>query len=151
MKRRFLFPAAALLAAAACDMQRPEGHGIAFDNPEGDAVPSVASRAALPFEPSYQGIQTRLLDGDLVGFIVEMKGARDEQDVEDYARCAAAQYTLIRGYGFARHVRTRVAEEAGLWRADAVYTISPALPSGPTNIDAEVAVEDCRARDIPTV
>ncbi|WP_254695503.1 hypothetical protein [Oceanicola sp. D3] len=114
-------------------------------------MPEVVGRRALPFEPDYQGIETRLLDGELVGFIVEMKGARDEVDVEEYALCAAAQYTLIRGYGFVRHVRTRVAEEAGLWRADAVYTISPALPSGPTNIDAEVAVEDCKARGIPTV
>ncbi|MBS8226528.1 hypothetical protein [Vannielia litorea] len=114
-------------------------------------MPEVVGRRALPFEPTYQGIETRLLDGDLVGFIVEMQGARDEEDVEDYALCAAAQYTLIRGYGFVRHVRTRVAEEAGLWRADAVYTISPALPSGPTNIDAEVTVEDCKARGIPTV
>lgn len=141
--------AAALVAG--CSEGAQEGHGIAFDNPEGDALPEVVSRRAMPFEPAYQGIETRLLDGDLVNFIVEMKGARDEEDVEDYALCAAAQYTLIRGYGFVRHVRTRVAEEAGLWRADAVYTISPALPSGPTNIDAEVTVEDCRARGIPTV
>ncbi|WP_371928325.1 hypothetical protein [Oceanicola sp. 502str15] len=146
-------PAALLVAAllAGCGEAGPGGHGIAFDNPEGDALPEVVSRRALPFEPEYEGIETRLLDGDLVGFIVEMKGARDEVDVEEYALCAAAQYTLIRGYGFVRHVRTRVAEEAGLWRADAVYTISPALPSGPTNIDAEVTVEDCRARGIPTV
>lgn len=109
------------------------------------------AREDLPFEPVYRGIDTRLLDGDLVGFIVEMEGARDAADVEDYARCAAAQYTLIRGYGFARHVRTRVAEEAGIWRADAVYTVSPALPQGSTTIDAEVTVEDCTARDIPTV
>ena len=141
----------AALTVAGCDSQGPVGHGIAFDNPKGDALPDVVTRRAQAFEPSYKGIETRLLDGDLVGFIVEMEGARDAKDVEEYALCAAAQYTLIRGFGFLRKVRTRVAEEAGLWRADAVYTISPALPSGPTNIDAEVAVEDCAARDIPTV
>ena len=108
-------------------------------------------RDSLPFDPVYRGIETRLLDGDLVAFLVEMEGARDNQDVTDYARCAAAQYTLIRGYGFARHVRTRVAQEAGVWRADAVYTVSPAHPQGSTTIDAEVAVEDCAARGIPTV
>ncbi len=114
---------------------------------EGEEV----AREDLPFVPVYRGIDTRLLDGDLVGFIVEMEGARDAADVEDYARCAAAQYTLIRGYGFARHVRTRVAQESGVWRADAVYTVSPALPQGSTTIDAEITVEDCSARGIPTV
>ncbi|MFD0978525.1 hypothetical protein [Tropicimonas aquimaris] len=104
-----------------------------------------------PFAPVYRGIETRLLDENLVGFIVEMEGARGNADVTDYARCAAAQYTLIRGYGFARHVRTRIAQEAGVWRADAVYTISPALPDGVQTIDAEVTVEDCASRGIPTV
>lgn len=103
------------------------------------------------FAPEYMGIQTRLLDGDLVGFLVEMSGARDKSDVVAYSECAAAQYALIRGYGFARHVRTNVVEEAGLWRADAVYTISPALPRGMSTIDAEVTVSNCTETGIPTV
>lgn len=101
--------------------------------------------------PEYRGIQTRLLDEDLVNFVVEMSGARDEADVVDYVRCAAAQYALIRGYGFARHVRTRTSVEGSLYRADAVYTISPALPRGAATIDAEVTVADCTERGIPTV
>lgn len=105
----------------------------------------------LPFSPKYNGIETRLLDGDLVSFLVSMEGARGSQDVDDYARCAAAQYTLIRGYGFARHVRTTVDEEGGIWTADAVYTISAALPRGVQTLDAEVVVADCRERGIPTV
>lgn len=104
-----------------------------------------------PFEPTYRGIETRLLEGDLVNFHVEMTGARDGDDVANYAECAAAQYALIRGYGFARHVRTTTHEEAGLWRGDAVYTISSALPRGLKTIDAEVAVADCRENGIPTV
>ena len=40
------------------------------------------------------------------------------------------------GYGFARHVRTVTDERAGIRRADAVYTISPALPRGSRTIDA---------------
>ncbi len=103
------------------------------------------------FTPVYKGIETRLLDGELVGFLVEMSGAHDNADVSAYAECAAAQYTLIRGYGFARHVRTNVNEEAGLWRADAVYTISPALPRGSRTIDAEVTVSNCIETGIPTV
>lgn len=111
--------------------------------------PNVASRGA--FNPEYQGIETRLLDGDLVNFRVAMTGARGPEDVSKYAECAAAQYTLIRGFGFLRLVRTTVAEQAGIWRADAVYTISSALPQGLKTIDAEVTVADCGALGIPTV
>lgn len=103
------------------------------------------------FSPSYLGIQTLLLDGDLVNFRVEMKGARAKDDVDAYARCAAAQYALIRGYGFARHVRTNVDQTGGVWRGDAVYTISASLPKGLKTIDAEVTVRDCGAQGIPTI
>lgn len=101
--------------------------------------------------PSYDGIETRLLDGDLVNFRVAMTGADTVEQVTKYSECVAAQYTLNRGYGFLRHVRTQVAENGGLWSADAVYTISPALPRGLKTIDAEVAVADCGTAGIPTV
>ena len=101
--------------------------------------------------PEYLGVETRLLDGDLVGFAVSMKGAAGPEQVTSYAECAAAQYTLIRGYGFARHVRTLVDESAGIWSADAVYTISAALPRGAQTIDAEVTVANCGLSGIPTV
>ncbi len=109
----------------------------------------VAGQGA--FTPVYGGIQTVLLDGDLVNFHVSMKGARDRSDVDAYGRCAAAQYALIRGFGFARHVRTSVAQTGGNWRGDAVYTISAALPRGSATIDAEVTVRDCGAQGIPTI
>lgn len=115
----------------------------------GCAPADQPERAA--FSPSYGGIETILLDGDLVNFRVAMTGARNEDDVNAYARCAAAQYALIRGYGFARHVRTNVAIAGGNWRGDAVYTISSALPRGLKTIDAEVTVRDCGALGIPTV
>ena len=105
----------------------------------------------MAFRPDYKGVETRLLEGDLVGFVVAMTGARSGEDVADYAQCAAAQYTLIRGYGFARHLRTNVDETGGLWRADAIYTISPALPRGSKTIDAEVVVAHCAANGIPMV
>ncbi len=103
------------------------------------------------FAPEYLGIETDLLEGDLVNFRVAMKGARTKADVADYAKCAAAQYALIRGYGFARHVRTNVDEKDGLWRGDAVYTVSAALPNGKLTLDAEVVVENCKDGGIPTV
>jgi hypothetical protein len=103
------------------------------------------------FAPLYQGIETRKLDDTLVNFRVSMTGARTKADVADYARCAAAQYALIRGFGFARHLRTNVDEEGGLWGGDAVYTISAALPRGVQTIDAEVTVQECTELGIPTV
>jgi hypothetical protein len=115
-------------------------------------VPAAGDAAGQgAFKPIYGGIQTVLLDGDLVNFHVAMTGARDRSDVDAYARCAAAQYALIRGFGFARHVRTSVAQSGGNWRGDAVYTISAALPRGSATIDAEVTVRDCGAQGIPTI
>ena len=103
------------------------------------------------FQPEYLGVETRKLDDDIVSFLVRMKGARTNADVADYGKCAAAQYALIRGFGFARHVRTSVQEVAGIWAADAVYTVSAALPQGLQTIDAEVVVADCQEKGIPTV
>ncbi len=118
------------LALAGCDMRAP----LADD-----------------FIPDYQGVETKLLDGDLVQFNVAMTKALSSENVADYAECAAARYTLIRGFGFARHVRTNVEIVGGVWRADAVYTISPSLPRGLKTIDAEVTVQNCMERGIPTV
>ncbi|MEP5732514.1 MAG: hypothetical protein ABJL67_24450 [Sulfitobacter sp.] len=106
---------------------------------------------ASDFIPEYKGVETALLEGDLVQFKVAMTNAQSGQDVANYAECAAAQYTLIRGYGFARHVRTNVTQEGGIWRGDAVYTISPSLPRGIKTIDAEVAAANCVEKGIPTV
>lgn len=118
---------------------------------ENGAAGAGATGAGGSASKSYLGIETILLEGDLVNFRVAMKGGRGVPDVEDYARCAAAQYALIRGYGFARHVRTNVRNAGGIWRGDAVYTISAALPEGLKTIDAEVTVRDCGAQGIPTV
>jgi hypothetical protein len=103
------------------------------------------------YPPAWLGIETRLLRDDLVGFRVAVRHADSQRLVEDYAACAAAQYALIRGHGFARHVRTQIAQDGAVTRADAVYTISAALPRGVALIDAETTVRDCGARGIPTV
>jgi hypothetical protein len=119
------------------------------------ATLALAACETVPQPPigalRYDGIETRLLDGDLVNFHVKVANTIERQDVADYAECAAAQYALIRGYGFARHVRTQVEERDGIWIGDAVYTISPALPRGTRTIDAEVTVAECARRSIPTV
>jgi len=130
MIRTAIISLTAALAVAGCETSQPELEA---------------------FSPGYQGVDTRLLEGDLVSFLVAMDGARGPTDVEDYAQCAAAQYTLIRGFSFARHVRTNVEQQGGLWRADAVYTISPDLPRGAKTIDAETVVDHCVENGIPTV
>lgn len=122
------------------------GCGMAAPQPDGAEVSLGAPETAV-----YRGIRTQLLDHDLVNFVVRMEGARDRRDVIAYAHCAAAQYALIRGMGFAQHIRTSVSNEGGLWQADAVYTVSPALPQGFRTIDAEVTVADCTEQGIPTV
>ncbi|WP_270729695.1 hypothetical protein [Shimia sp. Alg240-R146] len=121
--------------------------GLAACEPQTDG--SVARDVV--FLPDYQGVDTRLLEGDLVNFHVAMRGARSETDVHRYAECAAAQYTLIRGFGFARHVRTTTNKSNEIWSGDAVYVISAALPKGLKTIDAEVIVADCEDNSIPTV
>ena len=125
--------ACALVLVAAC---QPGGEG-----------PTL--RQAPP--ATYDGVETRLLDDDLVNFRARMTGVATRADLDAYARCAAAQYTLIRGYPFARHVRTSITEEGGLWSADAVYTISPELPRGLQTLEAEVVAADCVEQGIPAV
>nr|WP_097081919.1 MULTISPECIES: hypothetical protein [Rhodobacter] len=100
---------------------------------------------------TYEGVETRLLDNDLVGFEVALSGTTNRAKATAYATCAAAQYAQIRGYGFARHVRTTVQKRGNGLSADAVYLISDAIPRGLRTIDAEVTLADCVERGIPTV
>ena len=124
---------------------------VAACAPEGDEVSRAAPAEAAARDFSYAGIETRLLDGDLVQFHVAMTGEALPEEVSRYAQCAAAQYSLIRGYGFARHVRTNVDNKGGQLVGDAVYTISAALPRGLKTIDAEVTVQNCLEDKIPMV
>jgi len=128
--------AGAALALAACAPEEP----VTRDAP-------VADLSGL----EYRGIDTRLLEGDLVQFLVAIEGDVPRAAVSRYAECAAAQYALIRGYGFARHVRTKVEKRGGQSVGDAVYTISAALPRVLRTIDAEVVVSVCAEDGIPMV
>jgi hypothetical protein len=135
MARRATSPALiagalATLAACAAADGRPHGDG---------------SRA-----PVYLGSEPVGLGGDLYGFAIQMKNPRDAADIDAYVTCIVAGYALQKDAGFARKLRTNVKEEGGVWIADAVYSISPALPKGLRTIDAEVAVADCAEQGIPT-
>lgn len=140
MIRTAAYTGLAMAALTACSEQAEVSRAV-----------SSAQAATTPFTPEYLDIGTRLLDGDLVAFDVKMRGARNNQDVADYAECAASQYALIRGYGFARHVRTAVDKRGEVWEGDATYVISDALPDGLAKIDAEVAVAACKENGIPTI
>ena len=116
------------------------------------ALTLVACQNTAPVtqEPvRYYGVQTRLLDNDLVQFHVTLSGTKSAEQVARYAECAAAHYTLIRG--FACHVRTRIGQQADRLSADAVYTISHSLPQGTKTIDAEVVADACARDNIPMV
>jgi hypothetical protein len=97
----------------------------------------------------YEGVSTILLDDDLVSFSVAMRGAADRSEVEAYGRCAAAQYALDQGFGFARQVRTIVTKKGQTWYGDAVYLISAQRPEGLRTIDAEVVATECAELGIP--
>ncbi len=116
-----------------------------------DTASDAGAETGAGFTPVYRGVQALRQSGDIIEISVEMTGARDQRDISAYARCVAAQYALTKGYSFARHVVTNVSFEGGVWRADAVYTISRALPAGLRRIDAEVTTQGCVAQGIPTV
>ncbi|WP_226803965.1 hypothetical protein [Amylibacter sp. SFDW26] len=100
----------------------------------------------------YIKVDTRLMSPELVNMVVTLRNPRTPTDVVAYVECAAAQYTLIRGFGFAGRVKLDVAEEkSGVWAGNAIYTLSNAHPGGRHTIDAEVTVEDCTANNVPTV
>jgi hypothetical protein len=127
------------------------GAGLALAALASCAAGDGATLPQAPGAPRFLGVETRLLDADLVNLRVAVAAPADGAVVSRYADCAAAQYALIRGLGFARHVRTTVTEEGGVWRGDAVYTVSSALPDGVRTLDAEVVVQDCETEGIPTV
>ena len=110
---------------------------------------TLATDSASLEAPFYKGISTRLLEKDLVQFKVHLANGAGPQAVQDYAKCAAAQYTLIRGYGYARHIRTNIECRANTWAADAVYTISADMPRGLKTIDAKAVAADCVENNIP--
>ncbi len=117
----------------------------------GGALSACAETDTATRAPVYGSAEHHALGEDLHAFFVTMERASGPEQVEDYADCVVAGYALEKDYGFARKVRVYVKEEGGVWSADAVYSITPALPRGATKIDAGVAAADCAERGIPTV
>ena len=124
---------------------------MALISPVALAACAPAAPVAEDFIPDYLGAVPIVLADDLVLMQATMTNAQSNENVTDYAECAVAAYALSKGYGFARHLRTKLNEEGGVWSADAVYTMSRALPAGVATIDAEVTVAACAEAGIPTV
>lgn len=115
---------------------------------------AMAAAACGPMVPPDTRVYGRsdvlTIDGDVIGVLAEMRGIANEALVVDYSRCIAAGHALATGANFARHLRTTVTETGGVWTADALYTVSRAIPPGLARIDAEVTVADCAERGVPT-
>ncbi len=47
------------------------------------------------------------------------------------------------GHGIARQRRIFMTEQGGIWRSDAVYTVSESLPCGPMATEAELVAVRC--------
>ena len=124
---------------------------MALISPMALAACAPAAPVAEDFIPEYLGAVPIVLADDLVLIEATMTNAQNSENLRDYTECAVAAYALSKGYGFARHLRTNLNEEGGVWSADAVYTISPALPAGVSTIDADVTVAACAEAGIPTV
>ena len=110
-----------------------------------------ADPVSAPKSARFTVVEVLPYDDELVNIFLEGRGFLRKEHMDAFSECAAAGYAQSQGLGFARHLRTNLSNEGGIWRADAVYTISPALPVGQHVIDAETMVESCADRRIPTV
>ncbi len=116
-------------------------------------APQVRDTAVVvpPHAPAdYLGASVAALDGDLLQVRAAMRKVRAPDEIDAYTACVAAGHARHNDYGFLRHVRTNIDEKGGIWRADAVYTVSPTLPRGQMTIDAQVTVDQCAEDGVPT-
>lgn len=108
------------------------------------ALVGCAAENVAPTEPQGKPAVAFLAD-DLMRIELNVSQPVDPVQIRQLTDCAAAEALAEKGIGFARHVRTTFAEEAGISRADAVYTISPTLPAGDFVIAASEVSAVCRA------
>ncbi|MGB7268469.1 MAG: hypothetical protein WBC90_02980 [Albidovulum sp.] len=99
--------------------------------------------------PHYLGASITELGGDLVRIEVEMQDAPSADAPREYALCVAAGFAADTGASFLRHLRSVNDKEGGIWRTDAVYSITSALPDGLRTIEAKSKVADCVEQGIP--
>ncbi|MEM9344945.1 MAG: hypothetical protein AAGA87_18065 [Pseudomonadota bacterium] len=89
------------------------------------------------------------LSDTLVQVIVPVEeGTPTVPQAREVTDCAAAISANRKDFLFARHVRTSLAEEAGIRNVDAVYTLSEAVPRGDFVIDVTVQADTCRELEV---
>lgn len=106
------------------------------------AMLPACSPADQPVEPGRS--EVLFLDDDLMQVTLDAPGEADPLELRELTDCAAATALLEREADFARHVRTNITEEAGISRADAVYTVSSERPAGDFVIVAVDRAANCR-------
>ncbi|HDR27819.1 hypothetical protein [Rhodovulum sp.] len=145
--RRHIAPVVALALMAGTEACAPNVPPPAQPGADAGGAARAGARA-----PAYLGAEAVVLSSDLVNIVVRMRDPESTGMIEAYARCAAANFALVQGMNFLRPVRTQIGTEpGGVVKADAVYTMSAALPEGIRTIDAEVVVADCAGQGIPVV
>ncbi len=117
---------------------------------------ALALAACVPAEPQetapvYRGATVSFLAGDLAQVLVETDAGADAQVLRGYADCALAEAMTLNDTEFARHLRTLTSEEAGIARADAVYTMSTTRPEGDFVLDGARTRAACAEKGIPGV
>ena len=116
----------------------------------GFAALGLSGCTQAPQTPGFRVADLLRIDDTLINILVETTGPDAQAMAPRYVECVAAQYALDHGYGFARHIRTNRSKTGGAWQADAVYSITPALPQGSRTLDVEVIVQTCAELGIPT-
>ncbi len=102
-------------------------------------------------DPVFGGATVSFLTDEVAQVIVASSAGTDTETLKAYADCALAEAMELNGTQFARHVRTLTSEEAGIARADAVYTMSNARPDGDFVLDGAETRAACAEKGIPGV
>ena len=105
----------------------------------------------VPVPPAYGPVTASFLTDGLLSVVAEMNPEATVEEMRAYTDCAAAEAMALRGARFARHVRTLTSLEAGIRRADTVYTVATVRPDGLEVLDAEETRAACAAEGIPGV
>ncbi|HEY0213416.1 MAG TPA: hypothetical protein VGC40_07505 [Paenirhodobacter sp.] len=144
MMARAQIVAMALVAAMVCPP-------VLAASPETKPETKTGAEAAPVEDITYLGVETRMLDAELVDLRVALKGTETDAAVAAYLKCAAAQYTLIRGMDTARQIRTVVSKSGGTWRGQAVYMIGKGNPRGFDKVEARAMMNECAEKNIPAI
>ncbi|MGB0439243.1 MAG: hypothetical protein ACPGFC_03965 [Paracoccaceae bacterium] len=119
--------------------------------PAGVAGCAASQNGADPKSLQYGPVVVADLGDDLIQVKLSIRAPATTQDITNMAECNAAAYAKSQGFGFTRHLRTNAYKEGGLWRADAVYSVTSELPRGLRPLDTKAVIAACAQNGIPMV